>query len=69
MVEAGMPAMEAILSATAVNSAILGISDKTGSLEPGKLADVIATDENPLENISTLEKVTFVMKEGVVYKK
>ncbi|HET9487295.1 MAG TPA: amidohydrolase family protein, partial [Chryseosolibacter sp.] len=69
MVEAGMPAMDAILSATAVNSAILGISDKTGSLEPGKLADIIATDENPLENISTLEKVTFVMKEGIVYKK
>jgi imidazolonepropionase-like amidohydrolase len=68
MVEAGMPAMDAILSATAVNSAILGISDKTGSLEPGKLADVIATDENPLEDISALEKVTFVMKEGVVYK-
>jgi imidazolonepropionase-like amidohydrolase len=68
MVEAGMPAMEAILSATVVNAGILGLRDKIGTLEPGKLADIIATDENPVENISTLEEVSFVMKEGVVYK-
>jgi imidazolonepropionase-like amidohydrolase len=68
MVEAGMPAMEAILSATVVNAGILGLRDKIGTLEPGKLADIIATDENPLENISALEEVSFVMKEGVVYK-
>lgn len=68
MVEAGMPPMEAILSATAVNASILGIADKTGTLEKGKLADIIATEENPLENIATLEDVIFVMREGVVYK-
>ena len=68
MVEAGMPAQEAILSATAVNAGILGMSDKIGTLETGKLADIIATDENPLQNISTLETVFFVMKDGVVYK-
>jgi imidazolonepropionase-like amidohydrolase len=69
MVEAGMPAMEAIKSATIVNAGILGIADKIGTLEAGKLADLVATDENPLANIKTLEKVSFVMKEGVVYKR
>jgi imidazolonepropionase-like amidohydrolase len=69
MVEGGMPVMEAILSATAVNAGILGMTDKIGSLESGKLADIIATDESPLENVRTLENVTFVMKDGVVYKK
>jgi imidazolonepropionase-like amidohydrolase len=68
MVEGGMPPMEAIKSATAVNAAILKMSDQIGSIEPGKLADIIATDENPLQNIRTLEKVSFVMKDGIVYK-
>lgn len=68
MVEAGMPPMEAILSATVVSAGILGMSDKIGTLETGKLADLIAVDENPLKNIKTLEKVFFVMKDGVVYK-
>jgi len=68
MTEAGMPAMEAIKSATIVNAGILGMADKIGTIENGKLADIVATDENPLQNIKTLEKVTFVMKEGVVYK-
>ncbi len=68
MVEAGMPAMEAIKSATAVNAGVLGMSDKIGTVEKGKLADLVASDENPLQNIKTLEKVSFVMKEGVVYK-
>jgi imidazolonepropionase-like amidohydrolase len=69
MVEGGMPAMEAIKSATIVNAGILGIADKIGTLEAGKLADIVATDENPLSNIKTMEKVSFVMKEGVVYKR
>lgn len=69
MVEAGMPAMETIKSATVVNAAILGMSDKIGTLEAGKLADIVATDENPIQNIKTMEKVAFVMKDGVVYKK
>jgi imidazolonepropionase-like amidohydrolase len=68
MVEGGMPAMEAIKSATIVSAGILGIADKIGTLENGKLADIVATDENPITNIKTLEKVTFVMKEGVIYK-
>jgi imidazolonepropionase-like amidohydrolase len=68
MVEGGMPPMEAIKSATVVNASILGMTDQIGSIEAGKLADIIATDENPLENIHTLENVFFVMKEGVIYK-
>jgi imidazolonepropionase-like amidohydrolase len=68
MVESGMPAMEAIKSATVVPASILGMSDKIGTLEAGKLADIVATDENPLKNIKTMESVSFVMKDGVVHK-
>jgi imidazolonepropionase-like amidohydrolase len=68
MVEAGMPAMEAIKSATVVPAGILGMSDKIGTLEAGKLADIVAVDDNPLKNIATLATVSFVMKDGVVYK-
>lgn len=68
MVEGGMPAIEALLSAMQVNATILGMGDKIGSLEAGKLADIVAVNENPTTNIKTMEKVTFVMKDGVVYK-
>ena len=68
MVEAGMPPMEAIKSATVVPAGILGMSDKIGTIAPGMTADIVATDENPLKNIKTMETVSFVMKDGVVYK-
>ncbi len=68
MVEVGMPPMEAIKSATMTPAIMLKINDKLGSLEKGKLADIVAVDENPIENIKTMENVTFVMKGGVVYK-
>jgi imidazolonepropionase-like amidohydrolase len=68
MVEAGMPAMETIKSATVVAAGVLGMADKIGTIENGKLADIVAVDENPLTNIKTMEKVSFVMKDGVVYK-
>ncbi len=68
MVEAGMPAMEAIKSATVVPAGILGMSDKIGAISTGMLADIVASDENPTKNIKTLEKVSFVMKDGVVHK-
>lgn len=68
MVEAGMPAMEAIKAATSTNASILGMTDKIGTLEVGKLADLVATDDNPLKNIKTMEAVSFVMKDGVIYK-
>lgn len=67
MTEAGMPAMEAIRSATIVAAEVLGMKEKLGTIEAGKLADLVATDENPLKNIKTMEKVSFVMKDGVVY--
>ncbi|NNK88906.1 MAG: amidohydrolase family protein [Flavobacteriaceae bacterium] len=69
MVEAGMPAMETIRSATVINASVLGMSDEIGQLAKGFSADIIATDQNPLENINTMENVSFVMKEGKVYKK
>lgn len=67
MVEAGMPPMEAIKSATIIAAGVLGMSDKIGTIETGKFADIVAVDENPLTNIKTMAKVSFVMKDGVVY--
>ncbi len=69
MVEAGMPPAEAIRSATITNATILGVADDLGTLEPGKYADIIAVNGNPLDNIRVLEQVVFVMKNGVVYKR
>jgi len=69
MVEAGMSPMEAIQSATKTSAQLLAIDDQLGTIEKGKIADIIAVDANPLEDISTLENVTFVMKDGMVYKK
>ena len=68
MTEMGMSPMEAIQSATAVAATVLNLEDELGTIEEGKLADIIAVDDNPLEQIGTLENVTFVMKEGTVYK-
>lgn len=68
MVEGGMPAIEALLSAMQVNANIIGLADKVGSIEKGKMADIIAVDEDPTKNIATMTKVSFVMKDGVVYK-
>ena len=68
MVEAGMSPADAILSATVNSADLLGVSETLGSLEPGKLADMIAVKGNPLENIRLLESVAFVMKDGKIYK-
>ncbi|NJN77751.1 MAG: amidohydrolase family protein [Saprospiraceae bacterium] len=68
MVESGMSPMSAIQSATMEAAKLMRIEDKLGSIETGKLADIIAVDDNPIENIETLMKVIFVMKDGVVYK-
>jgi imidazolonepropionase-like amidohydrolase len=68
MVEVGMPSMKALQSATTTNATVLGLADELGQLKEGYLADIVATNEDPIENISTLENVVFVMKEGVVYK-
>lgn len=67
MVEVGMPPMKAIQSATIVNAKVLK-NDKIGTIRAGKFADIVAVDEDPIKNIRTMENVTFVMKEGMVYK-
>jgi imidazolonepropionase-like amidohydrolase len=68
MVEAGMPQMF-VLQAATINAAQLLKRDKDmGSVTQGKYADVVAIDGNPLDNISLMKNVSFVMKEGVVYK-
>ena len=68
MVEAGMPAIEAIRSSTLVPAELLGVDDDLGALEEGKIADIVAVADNPLSNVKTLENVLFVMKEGKVFK-
>ncbi|HEY4786783.1 MAG TPA: amidohydrolase family protein [Bacteroidales bacterium] len=68
-VEAGIPAIDILKIMTINSSELLGIDMERGSISKGMYCDLIATEENPLENIQTLKKVTFVMKNGVVYKK
>ena len=67
-VDYGMTPMAAIRSATAVAAELLGWQDRLGSVEGGKLADIIAVPGDPLADITVLEKAQFVMKAGVVYK-
>ena len=68
LTEAGMPAMEAIKAATSVAASILDQKGTIGSIEIGKMADIIATEANPIDDIKTLMNVTFVMKDGTIYK-
>lgn len=68
MVEAGMPALEAIQAATTTNAMLLGMENEIGQIKEGFFADIIAVDENPLKAIKTLEKAVFVMKDGKIYK-
>ena len=68
MTEAGMPILEAIHCATVNASELLGESTRLGSVETGKLADIIAVDGDPTKDVKVMGKVKFVMKDGVVYK-
>ncbi|MBI5914428.1 MAG: amidohydrolase family protein [Bacteroidetes bacterium] len=68
MTEGGMSPMEAIQSSTVTSAALIGKSTDLGTIEKGKLADIVAVDGNPLEDIKAMLKVKFVMKEGKVYK-
>ncbi len=69
MVEAGMPAMEAIQAATSVAARVLDLQDELGSIEVGKAADLVAVEGDPIESIELLERVAFVMRLGEVYKR
>jgi imidazolonepropionase-like amidohydrolase len=68
MVDLGMRPVDALKAATSVNAELFGIADRLGTLETGKLADIIATPGDPTTNIRQTEQVFFVMKEGVVYR-
>ena len=68
LVEAGMTPAEAIRAATVAGAENLGRSDMLGTIEPGKRADLIGVDEDPLADVAALMDVDFVMKDGVVYK-
>jgi imidazolonepropionase-like amidohydrolase len=68
MVDYGMKPIDAIRSATLRGAELLRMDDEIGTIEPGKFADVIAVEGNPLEDIGALARVTFVMKAGQVYK-
>ncbi len=68
MVEVGMPPMEALQSATLTNAKVLGLANELGQIKSNFIADIVATDTNPLEDISTMERISFVMKDGVIYK-
>ncbi|MGA3193815.1 MAG: amidohydrolase family protein [Terriglobales bacterium] len=69
MVKWGMTPVQAIRAATASAAALLDMQDKVGTIEAGKLADIVAVPGNPLQDVTLLEQVNFVMKGGVVYKK
>lgn len=68
MVVCGMKPMQAISSATIEAAKLLKIDDQLGTIEPGKLADLVAVKGNPIDNISLMKEVSFVMKDGVIYK-
>ncbi len=68
MVEFGMKEMDALVAATLSTATLFGIEDETGSIEPGKLADIIAVVGSPLDDISVLHDIDFVMKSGRVAK-
>jgi len=64
-----MTPMEAILSATKIGAELLGIEDKLGTIEIGKTADIIAVKGDPIKDIAVLQNVSFVMKNGIIYKR
>jgi imidazolonepropionase-like amidohydrolase len=65
---AGQPAMDAIVAATSLNAEALGMADRIGSVAPGMEADLIAVDGNPVADITSLQRVVFVMRAGRVYR-
>jgi len=68
MADLGMKPIDALKAGTSWDAELLGMADKIGTLEPNKLADIVAVPGNPVENIRQTEKAFFVMKEGVIYR-
>ncbi len=68
LVDVGMKPIDALKAGTSADAELLGLADKIGTLEAGKLADIVAVPGDPMENIRQTEHVFFVMKEGVIYK-
>ena len=68
MVDLGMKLIDALKAGTSADAELLGLADKLGTLEAGKIADVVAVPGDPVENIRQTEHVFFVMKEGVIYR-
>lgn len=68
MVRFGLTPMQAIQSATVNAADLLGLAKKTGAITKGKFADIIAVIANPLDDVTALENVQFVMKSGIIYK-
>ncbi|MFZ6024369.1 MAG: amidohydrolase family protein [Bacteroidota bacterium] len=67
MVEYGMQPINVLKSATSVNANVFAVGNKTGRLQKGLLADIIAVEGNPIDNISVMRKIVMVMKEGKIY--
>jgi imidazolonepropionase-like amidohydrolase len=68
MVDGGMPAMEAIKAATSAPAKLLGLDDQVGSIAVGKLVELVGVPGNPLDDITAMERVVFVMKGDQVHK-
>jgi imidazolonepropionase-like amidohydrolase len=68
LVRGGMTTLQALQAATINGAALLNWSDRIGTIEPGKFADIIAIDGDPVQDINAIEKVVFVMKDGVTFK-
>jgi imidazolonepropionase-like amidohydrolase len=68
MVSLGMRPIDALKAGTSVTAELLGVSDRLGTLEPGKLADIIALPGDPTQDIRQTERVFFVMKEGTIHR-
>jgi len=68
MVDYGMPAGDVLRSATSVNADLFHIDKKVGRVRAGLLADLLAVNGDPTENISALRNVRLVMKDGIIYR-
>lgn len=69
MVDLGMTPIDALKSATATDAELFGMTQKIGTLEKGKLADIVAMPGDPTADITATERVSFVMKEGKIIRK